>query len=99
MQYNRRLKTYCNQTAQLERYADTDNYGNPTYSEAETIKARIEGHYKLFRDENGETKTSTTRIFSPVEVGINDKINGRFVIDAMMMTDKCGNVIGWEIYA
>ena len=98
MKYNKRLMLYCNQSARYEKFIEADNYGNPTYAEPINIKVRREGHYKLFRNESGETKTSTTRIFSTTEVNINDRIDGKFVIDVAFMTDKQGNIIGWEAY-
>ena len=98
MKYSKRLARYCNQTAKLERQTQPDGYGNMQYASPIEIQVRREGKSRLVRDTNGETVTSDTTIFSLVEISPLDKVDGKEVIDAMMMVDHPGKIIGWEAY-
>lgn len=96
MNYAKRLARVLNQTAQLEVCTGVDDYGRRTFNAPENIKARVEGSNKLVRNTTGDTVSSTTTVFSLVEIKPGDKVNGYTVINSMQMVDGAGNVIGWE---
>lgn len=93
-----KLNKYLNQTAELEVKNGVDRYGHQSYAEPVTIPVRIEGNVKLVRDMNGEEVTSTTTIFSTIQILPLDKVNGVEVINSMQMVNRQGQVIGWECF-
>lgn len=98
MTYYDRLALYLNQTAMLERQTEPDGYGNMQYSAPQEIKVRKEGKTQMVRSASGETVSSSTTVFSLVQINPMDKIDGAIVINNMNMIDRAGNVVGWESY-
>ena len=96
--YSDRLALYLNQISQYQEQTEPDDYGNMQYSDPQEIKVRKEGKMRLVRDANGETVTSSTTLFSVVQINPMDMVDGVVVINSMSMVDRDGNIIGWESY-
>jgi len=92
------LNAYLNNRIEHFKRTGLDEFGQPQYADAVSIKCRIENKQKLIRKPDGETSMSDTRIITNVPVASGDKIGERVVIAIEDMTGLPGKAIGYKIY-
>ena len=76
--------------------ADSDEYGQPTYAPARTVKGLIQDKSQVVQNSYGEYITVTTSVFTNVSVKEHDLINDRMVEAVLVMRDARGRIQGYE---
>lgn len=76
--------------------ANSDEYGQPTYAPARTVKGLIQDKSQVVQNSYGEYITVTTSVFTNVSVKEHDLINDRMVEAVLVMRDVRGRIQGYE---
>jgi hypothetical protein len=92
------IEFYANQSLSHEVAGDLDQYSQPTYADAVTIKGRKEHGIKLVRNTEGEETVSSATVFTETAVSVNDKIDDSLVIASHPLADLDGDTGFYEVY-
>lgn len=92
------LEDYCNQTATWKHVIGTDGYTQAIYDSEVEIACRIEDKIKLVRDKTGTQVVSSTTIYTPSLIKLDDIVNGRVVIAVQNLTGLDGEIEGYTVY-
>ena len=76
--------------------ANSDEYGQPMYEPARTVKGLIQDKSQVVQNSYGEYITVTSSVFTNVPVKEHDLINDRMVEAVLVMRDVRGRIQGYE---
>lgn len=79
-----------------KRSANMDKYGQPTYEDKGMIKCGIQESNRLFQTSEKEYITTTSTIFTDVEINPKDLLGGREVESVTVLRDALGRIQGYE---
>ncbi len=96
MSYSSALGETLNQTVELSAFQSRDEYNKKTYSTSQ-ITARAEGRRRQVTTEEGERLISNMTVITQTAVTVEDKIDGRRILEVLNMVDLDGNIIGYEV--
>jgi len=90
------LSNYLNQTAELLYKIDTNQRGQPVFSESVTVPCRIQKKHTLIQKSDCEIISAEYVCYLIDEVSAGDKINGFTVLSVSNMVDLNGEIIGFK---
>ena len=90
------FKALLNQVVVWSELASVDDRNDPTFNANVAIAARSEGKRRMVTNVEGDRIISTTTVFTTQQIGIDDKLDGRRVLQTVDMVDGEGNIIGYE---
>lgn len=85
------------QTATWSVFLTRDKENKPTYAAGVTIACRLEGARRIVTDINGDRIISSTTVFTLEDIGDEDLINGRRVLQVLNNPDGQGSEIFNEV--
>lgn len=92
-------ETYFNQTAELSEFISSDNeYGQEEYTDPITIKCRIEGRRRFFRNDDDSLSVSEQSYWTTHPVKVRDRIDNQYVRFAEYIYDFDGSILYVEAY-
>jgi hypothetical protein len=92
------ISDYANQTVSLERKESTNDYGDTTYADAESILAVYELASGLRRSLTGDEVAVESRVLTETAVALGDRIEGSSVRRVVPVIDFDGETIGYEAF-
>jgi hypothetical protein len=92
------ISDYANQTVSLERKESTNDYGDVTYSDTESILAVYEPATGLRRSLTGDEVAVESRVLTETPVSLGDRIEGSSVRRVIPVIGFDGETIGYEAY-
>lgn len=90
------FKELLNQIVTWSELASVDDRNDPTFNADVPIAARSEGRRRIVTNVEGDRVVSSTTVFTSQQIGTDDKLDGRRVLQTMDMVDGEGNVMGYE---
>lgn len=92
-----RITKYLKSQISFKKYSNNmDKYGQPTYEDRGMIKCGIQAGNRLFQSSEKEYVTTTSTIFTDVEINPKDLLGGREVESVTVLRDFFGRIQGYE---
>lgn len=103
------LTTWLNQTVTYKTRSSVSNYGDPSFSAASTMSARVEAKRKLLVGPDGSQTESTHIIYTESELKVGTKVwlpgdttstdaHAKRIIEARQHPNKWNSQVLYEAY-
>ena len=92
------LSNYANQDLSWEVKTGEDDYSQPTFAAAATIKGRKTVTNKLVRNKQGEEVLVTGTVLTESDVSEGDRIDGRTVMSSGPAVELGGSTLFNRVY-
>jgi hypothetical protein len=92
------LSPYLNQTVKWSSFIRTDDvYSSNVFAPPVPIRVRNQAKCELYKTDRGDTKTSTSVLYTEAPVKAGDLINDSIVGAVNAMVSLEGNIIGYKV--
>lgn len=92
------LTRYLNQTATLRSFTSRDDWGNPVYASARTIRARKTSKTKWLKTAKEFAPVLVTQYLTDVHLKLGDEIDGDEISAIEEIIDFDGSYIGCKAF-
>ena len=84
------------QTVAWAQKTGADSRSDPTFAAPVNLRARVRDKYRDIITADGTTVTTVAEVTTLVPISIDDRLNGRQVIQVDGIVDYAGNPVGYR---